>query len=77
MKQSIIILLAIILIASSCSAPSDTTVKFRAHPAWYSETSNAYIAKSQIEILTIDSSYRSGDTIELNSKTYFLTERVK
>lgn len=88
MKKLIVLFSIIMLIVSCTSKPSGQkqparNVEFRAKKMWFSATTYKYYTDHAVEIISVDSAYRVGDTIDVitdvlnDDKTYILLERVK
>lgn len=87
MKKLIFLVSIIILIVSCTSTPSGKrpsarNVKFRAKEIWFSNTTYKYYTDYTVQIISLDSAYKAGDTIEIktgqfDNETFILLERVK
>lgn len=87
--QVVLWIVSIFLVAvlmTSCSDDRsghmiDGTAKFRVREATYNPSTNHYVAWSTIEIRSLDSSYRAGDTITIKTTSgnsyLVLYERIK
>jgi hypothetical protein len=72
--------IAVMLSMSSCSTPAPTSsreVIFRAKALTYSTYIHDFILSTPVYLVTVDSAYRSTDTVIWNNDRYVLLDRAK
>jgi len=72
--------IAVMLSMSSCSTPAPTSsreVIFRAKVLTYSYAVHDFIPSTPVYLITVDSAYRSSDTVIWNNERYVLLDRSK
>jgi hypothetical protein len=82
MKRLILSLSILSIVASlaSCSTPAPTSsreVIFRAKALTYSTYIHDFILSTPVYLVTVDSAYRSTDTVIWNDDRYVLLDRAK
>lgn len=79
MKRLILSLsfVAIVLALASCSTPNSREVIYRAKLLNYSSITYSYYTSFDTYLVTVDSGYRSTDTVIWNNERYILLERSK
>lgn len=79
MKRSILSLsfVAIVLALASCGSSSSREVIYRAKILSYSAITYSYYTSNATYLVSVDSAYRSSDTVIWNNERYVLMERSK
>ena len=79
MKRLILSLsfVAIVLALSSCGSSSSREVIYRAKLLNYSTLANDFYPSASTYLVSVDSAYRSTDTVIWNNERYILLERSK
>lgn len=79
MKRLILSLsfVAIVLALASCSTPNSREVIFRAKLLSYSSITSSFYPSTTTYLVSVDSGYRSTDTVIWNNERYILMERSK
>ena len=79
MKRLILSLsfVAIVLALASCGSSSSREVIFRAKLLNYSSITYSYYTSNATYLVSVDSGYRSTDTVIWNNERYILLERSK
>ena len=79
MKRLILSLsfVAIVLALASCGSSSSREVIFRAKLLNYSTLANDFYPSASTYLVSVDSAYRSTDTVIWNNERYILLERSK
>ena len=68
---------AIVLALASCGSSSSREVIFRAKLLNYSTLANDFYPSASTYLVSVDSGYRSTDTVIWNNERYILLERSK
>lgn len=72
--KTLLVLFAAIALFASCNKSG--TADFRAHSMYYSTYTFSYLPNETVEIISADSAFHVGDTIENGSTHYVLLSKV-
>jgi len=70
-------LVSIVLALASCGSSSSREVIFRAKLLSYYSSTNSFLPSASTYLVSVDSAYRSTDTVIWNNERYILLERSK